>query len=143
MLELHFILILAILTYTDVKEKRIPNGLLLLAVVVKILFFLMKNGVDWMGMALIFLDGLIVSLPVWILVILMDQLLKKQTMGGGDIKLLFVTGMYLGWEQNLWMLLVAGVLALLYAIIVRKKELAFGPAIAVATIVLFLRNIIK
>ena len=73
-------------------------------------------------------------------------------MGGGDIKLIFVTGLYLGWESNLLMILVACMVGIVVGLAQgqgRTTEEAseelegemegnyfpFGPAIAIATVV--------
>lgn len=38
-------------------------------------------------------------------------------MGGGDIKLLFLTGLFLGWQRNILCLLIACVLGIVFAFI--------------------------
>ena len=40
----------------------------------------------------------------------MDRILKKESMGGGDIKLVFVTGLYLGAVNGLFSLVLAWVI---------------------------------
>ena len=133
MLEIFFVCTLAILTWTDVKNRRISNSLLALACLVRIGFFLLCEGPSLEGAFRLLIDGLALSLPLYLLAIFMDRMLQKQSLGGGDIKLLFVTGLYLGAEQNLIMLFMAGILALLYCFLRRKKELPLGPAIALAS----------
>ena len=104
----------------------------------------MFEGPSVEGAVRLLIDGLALSLPLYLLGIFMDRVLKKQSLGGGDIKLLFVTGLYLGAEQNLVMLFVAGILALIYCVIRRKKELPLGPAIALASaMVIILGKIIE
>ena len=135
MQEVFLIGILAWITYTDIKNRRIPNAALLLAIAVRVLFFLRMEGVDLLEFGALCIDGLLVSVPLAILVMALDRFWNKQTMGGGDIKLVFVTGLYLGWEKNLVMLWIAAVLALVYAVLRKKNEFAFGPAIAIATMI--------
>ena len=72
-------------------------------------------------------------------------------MGGGDIKLIFVTGLYLGWESNLLMMLVACIVRIVVGLAqgqgTQTEETSeeseeeqegnyfpFGPAIAIATV---------
>ena len=138
MQEVIFICILSLITYADVKERRIPNVLLLLSIMVKLVGTLLQDEAQLYGILGMFGNALAVSLPLWLLVALMDRILGKKTMGGGDIKLVFVTGMYLGWEQNLLMLFVAGIIALSYVLVRKEKEIPFGPAIAIATVLIMI-----
>ena len=55
------------------------------------------------------------------------------TMGGGDIKLFFVTGMYLGWEVNLLNLIISCVIGILFGLLTGKSKIPFGPAIGIST----------
>ena len=135
MQEVFLIGILAWITYTDIKSRRIPNTALLLAIAVRVLFFLGTEGIELLRFGALCADGFLVSAPLAFLVMALDRFWNKQTMGGGDIKLVFVTGLYLGWEKNLVMLWIAAVLALVYAVLRKKKEFAFGPAIAIATMI--------
>ena len=138
MQEVIFICILSLITYADIKERRIPNILLLLSIMVKLVGALLQDEAQLYGILGIFGNALAVSLPLWLLVALMDRILGKKTMGGGDIKLVFVTGMYLGWEQNLLMLFIAGIIALSYVLVRKEKEIPFGPAIAIATVLIMI-----
>lgn len=68
----------------------------------------------------ILLDGLIgglsVSLPVLLLSLAADWLLRRDTMGGGDIKLLFMTGLYFDWKLNLFALVCACFIGVIFAL---------------------------
>jgi prepilin signal peptidase PulO-like enzyme (type II secretory pathway) len=59
-------------------------------------------------------------------------------MGGGDIKLIFLIGLYLGWEKTLLTLLLACIIGIIGGSIqLRKQEdvyFAFGPYIAIAAV---------
>lgn len=134
MQEIIFVGILGVLAYIDMKERKIPNVLLLSAAAVRILLFLLKEGLQVTGFLALLGNGLAISLPLWMLTMLMDWWLKKKTMGGGDIKLIFITGLYLGWEMNLIMLLMAGIFALVFCAVRKERELPFGPAIALSTV---------
>ena len=71
--------------------------------------------------------------------LLMDRILRKESLGGGDIKLFAVMGLYLGMTGSLFALLFACVLGLVPAVICRRREadhggiIPFGPAISIAT----------
>ena len=76
--------------------------------------------------------------------LLMDRLLKRDSLGGGDIKLFLVVGLYLGFAGALFSLIAACVLGLLFAFLRKKlgKEgselIPFGPPVAAAAALMLL-----
>lgn len=67
--------------------------------------------------------------------LLMDHVLQKESMGGGDIKLFFVMGLYLGIVASLFAMFFACMFGLCFALPVRNtntKQIPFGPSIAMA-----------
>jgi len=77
----------------------------------------------------------LVVLPLLLIVLLMDKLLKKETMGGGDIKLMAVLGLHFGAGKTLFILIVACVLGIVIALIQKRKpdvRFPFGPILALA-----------
>ena len=65
----------------------------------------------------------------------LDGLIGGVAVGGGDIKLLFLTGLFLGWQKNLLCLLLACVVGLLWGLVRAKRGqqgLPWGPGIALA-----------
>lgn len=64
-----------------------------------------------------------------------DKLLGRETMGGGDIKLLALLGLYLGPGGGLLLLILACFVGLFFAVASgagQGKEFPFGPSIALA-----------
>ena len=66
--------------------------------------------------------------------LVLDRILGRESLGGGDIKLLTVTGLYLGPVGTLFTLMISCVLGLVLrgAVSGRGKEFPFGPFIAAA-----------
>ena len=65
----------------------------------------------------------------------LDGLIGGVAVGGGDIKLLFLTGLFLGWQKNLLCLLLACVVGILWGLVRAKRGqqgLPGGPGIALA-----------
>ena len=65
----------------------------------------------------------------------LDGLIGGVAVGGGDIKLLFLTGLFLGWQKNLLCLLLACVVGILWGLVRAKRGqqgLPWGPGIALA-----------
>ena len=73
--------------------------------------------------------------------LIFDRILGRESLGGGDIKLLFVTGLYLGFAVNLLNLVISCFFGLALAAATAKARtdredpaaIPFGPAIAAST----------
>ena len=74
-----------------------------------------------------------------------DYLFKKESMGGGDIKLMFIFGMVLRWKMSIVSILLASFIALPVSLILyfRKKEniIPFGPFLCISALILLLAKI--
>ena len=67
--------------------------------------------------------------------LLMDKLMGRDTLGGGDIKLFFVVGLYLGFIGTLFSVALSCVVGLILQGLLRKtadRAFPFGPAIAIS-----------
>lgn len=142
-LMLCFICILYLVSVTDIYEQVIPDSALLVAILIRFIYFILVEGFQWKGLLGLLIDGFAISLPLLILVLIMEKILKKEAMGGGDIKLLFVTGMYIGWAQNLLAIFFACIIGIVVGMIQMKKQedeeasvyFPFGPSIAVGAVI--------
>lgn len=73
--------------------------------------------------------------------LMMDRVLNKESLGGGDVKLFALMGLYLGPVASLFALLFACVIGLLFAAVTRSgkgKPFPFGPAISAACVYMLL-----
>lgn len=133
--------ILLLLSLIDWERRLLPDKLLLLAIVNRAAFLLILKEPLGEALPRMALGALSVSLPLLVLSLAMDHLLGRESMGGGDIKLLFVLGLYLSWMEMILLVFVGCVLALLWAAARRKHggEIPFGPFLAAAwlAVVLF------
>ena len=131
--------VLYLVSVTDIYAHQIPNIVILTSIAIWILLTTdMGIIVLLKGLA----EGLIVSFPLLILVLVMEKCFHKEALGGGDIKLLYVIGLYLGWEKTLLSLLLACVMGTFGGTLIqyhrKKKEFAMGPYIAVSAMVALL-----
>lgn len=129
---------LFMLSLVDLEICEIPDGCLIAAVIAYLaaLPFLWRG---WGDLALHLAAGLACGGGVLVLSLVMDRVLKKESMGGGDIKLLAVAGLYLGFAPTLFALILACVLGLVQAVISGRlggKSFPFGPAISAAAAVM-------
>lgn len=135
MLVFAFVCILCWISICDIYTKRIPDSAILAAIGFRIFYFLFTEGLWWKGLGMLLLNGLAISLPLLLLVFAAEKLYQMELIGGGDIKLLFVTGLYLGWERNLWTLFFACLIGCVVGLTQKNTYFPFGPSIAVAAII--------
>ena len=130
--DLIFVCCLFCLALVDMEIREIPDGTLIISAatwaatayfvyhdIKEVLFHVLAGAVFMFGF-------LAVSL-------IMDRILKKESLGGGDIKLFAVVGLYLGFIPSLFCVMIASVTGLLAAMIKKSGSISFGPFIAVGT----------
>ena len=81
------------------------------------------------------LGGLIIGGGMLLLSLLFDRLLGKESLGGGDIKLFFMTGLFLGTAVSLFSLILSCILGLFVAVGMKQNRIPFGPAISAAAFI--------
>ncbi len=138
---------LFLISLTDLESMEIFDGVLIFGFVNFLVFaavqILMKNG-DIYSVILSLLAGLAVGAVMLAISLIMDRILKRDSMGGGDIKLYALLGVYLGFAGAYELVILSCIIGLIFAG-VRKilfseasKEFSFGPAIALAGYILLL-----
>ena len=130
------------LSLTDLECMIIPDVCLIIAAAVWVIF-LPLTGMGWPAVRGGLLAGLIFGGGLLGLSLLMDRILKRDSLGGGDITLFAVLGLYLGIVGTLFMTVLACLLGLLFAVLRRgrgggSEPFPFGPAIAAAGTVMLL-----
>mgnify|MGYP004624294013 CR=1 FL=1 len=173
-----FVLFLVLLTWAsaiDLRERRIPNKLVVAMVVLwlvaRVLLAVMAvacsvgafgSGVQAGDAAsavsvatmrvspfgLTLGDGLVGALVLGggslAVSIAFEYFTQRPSMGGGDIKLLAVVGLFLGWERGLWCLFAACLVVLVMQVVSRFREdgkgigsqtFPFAPAILVGVVI--------
>ena len=84
-------------------------------------------------------DGLIGGLAIGggmlILSLIFDRIIKKDSLGGGDIKLYFMTGLFLGWKAGFFNLILSCLVGLIFVLLLKKSKIPFGPSISIATLI--------
>lgn len=139
-----FVTLLLLLALIDQAQRVLPDSILLLLIGNRFLWWLiLKHPLGQLPEML--LGACSVSVPLLLLVLLMDRVLGKETMGGGDIKLFFVIGLYLSWPRMLLVLLVSCILGILAGLLARRgtseggaRPIPFGPSIAAASVLVLL-----
>lgn len=133
-----FLAVLYLLTLTDLDTMTIPDSCHVIAIGAwAVTAPVLYSGHEiMMHVAAAFTFGA----AILGLSLLMDHILKKDSLGGGDIKLLFVAGLYFGFVGTLFVLILSCITGLVFNIglisqLDNKKEFPFGPWIAAASVV--------
>ena len=138
---------LLLILVADQKTRIIPDQFLIALLPFALLFYLndvFTGSENWLtGLLQRLGGGLAGSLFLWLSGFIAAKIMKKEAMGMGDVKMLFVAGLLVGLASLPALLilsfLTAAFLALPLLIHSRKNhdadtEMAFGPFIALATI---------
>lgn len=143
LLSIVFISMLLIIIISDYQTMIIPDSVLIVfsAMILIIKFFI--GGFDLLGTSL--LNGVGAFVFMLLLKLLGDFLFKKESMGGGDIKLLGVFGITFGFPMSIVTVFLSAIIALPISLILLKKksthEIPFGPFLAISAIIIILLNI--
>ncbi|MEW9699792.1 A24 family peptidase [Paenibacillus sp. SI8] len=133
-----FAAVLVVIVHTDIKQRIIPDRVLAFAAFSIILIRLLWSS----------------PLPLWNYAVsslaaggllLVLGMISNGGMGGGDIKLFAVIGLFLGLESTIFVLFAASVLGILYGgwqrLFHRQEDaktfIPFGPFIAVAAVAMY------
>ena len=149
-----FISLLIIIIISDIKYMIIPDEVLIFFGVVLIILktyitYIQNPTYTFMQMGyeviFTFIDGLMMFLIMYLIRLFGNITFKKDSMGGGDIKMMGVIGMIIGWKLSVVVLFLSAFIALPLSIynMYKNKEhmLAFGPYLSIATIILYLSKI--
>ena len=139
-----FAAILLFLSLTDLDDYLIPNGCIVAAIVVRVLYMVGAWALEGADIAAMLVQsaigGVVLGGALLLVTLVGDKVLGRPTMGGGDIKLFFVAGLYFGWQQGLFLVIVACVVGIILAVVVphpREEEhdgaSAEGSAVTGAT----------
>lgn len=129
-------MVLLAITMIDLDTMTIPNSLVICCVVIAILSIMFHN----ISMVDRIIGFFIISVPMYVM-----NLIIPDCFGGGDIKLIAVCGLLLGWVDLLVGMFIAVVIAGVYAgylmithKVDKKGHIAFGPYICFGVFVALL-----
>jgi leader peptidase (prepilin peptidase) / N-methyltransferase len=134
--------LLIIITFIDLDHYIIPDILVLIGSITVIV-------VNFLGYGVPFTDGLKGAIfaggGVLVVTLVIEYIVKKEVMGGGDIKLYAMIGLFLGTKLSLLTILISIYIGGAYGIIfiiynrIKNKEfnsmIPFGPFISIAAVI--------
>lgn len=143
LLSIVFISMLIIIIISDYQTMIIPDSVLIFFSLFIIFIKYFMIGIDGVGLSL--LNSLASFVCMLLLKLFGDFLFKKESMGGGDIKLLAVFGLVLGFPMSIISIFIASIIGLPISLIILKKnkshEIPFGPFLAISAIIILLTKL--
>ena len=119
----------------DYKKMIIPDSYILL-----IIF----NRIIYLDSIHLFIDSIINGAFILIFVLALylfyKYCLNKESLGFGDVKLLFALSMYQNFIDNIICILISCSFALVVMISFQRYKIAFGPYICLAYLIIFVLN---
>jgi len=133
-LLLLFSLLLAI-SLVDLEDGWVPDRFLIVGAVGYLLLLILEpEPMKALSRGLI--GAAVIFFPLLFLVLAADKLLGRESMGGGDLKLFALLGLYFGWKLGLLLLILSCVTGLVFAAVMGKarpgKPFPFVPAMTAA-----------
>ncbi len=135
-----FIYVLMLIACIDLDIMEIPNGLVLIILVLGVIMFIMSffgyGNLKWYDYLI---GAAAISVPFFIIALITGGV------GGGDIKLLFAAGLFLGWRFTVIGTVMGALIASLWSVVMlvrngkgAKSRLPLGPALAIGLIITLL-----
>jgi len=129
--------------FIDLDFKIIPDVITIPGMVLGLVVSALPGGLGIVESAIGLLAG---GGALWLVAILGDWLFKKESMGGGDIKMAAMLGAFLGWQKVLLIFLSSAVIGLVVSVglmavsakLRQTREVPYGPFLAIAAVVAML-----
>ena len=123
----------------DYDQCWIPDRFQISILVLGGLTFIFKCPIIWYERLIGAVGGGIVFLAIYLI---SKLVLKREGLGFGDVKLVFVSGLFIGWKGMLFALLIGSIVASIVLVILNKKqnsdrfkEYPFAPFLSIAFII--------
>lgn len=140
-------IILLAVSLVDLDIAIIPDSFIIAGILNCLIFTVIKGVADkniFRNSVTAIINGLIIVIPLFIIVLIMDKVLKKESMGGGDIKLFFMISMYFNWKYNLFTILLSCIIGIFFTLVFSNIKTGndenpmafpFGPSISSAAFI--------
>lgn len=139
-------LVFIVVTFIDIRHQIIPDVFTLPGIVLGVLVSgvfptLHHNVFWWEGLQSSALGLLIGGGVLYIAGMIAEFILKKEAMGGGDVKFLAMIGAFCGWQAVLWTVFSSSLIASLFGMYLRLKKgqelIPYGPYLAAGAFIYF------
>lgn len=144
-IALTFISMTLIIFISDYLYYIISDEVLIVSAILLMIEIFLLKGID--GLLASLFNGAVAFGIMYLIKQLGDFIFKKESMGGGDIKLLFVFGLVMGWEMSLISIFLASFIGLPISIYMlatnpnKDRIIPFGPFLCSAALIILLLKI--
>ncbi len=137
LIALTFSSVIIIMVISDINYMIIPDELLLFGFITLAVFRFLNQG----AALSIIVDSIIPFVILLLIKMFGDYIFKKESLGGGDIKLMLVFGIVLGWQLTIFSIFLASFIALPISLIILKiyktNIIPFGPFLGFSALLIF------
>lgn len=142
-ISLVFISSLITIIVSDIEYMIILDEIIAISAILIILLELIFYGLEFTTKMI--LAGIFAFLTMYVIKLIGDKLFKRESMGGGDIKLMFLFGIVIGYPLSVCDIFLATFIAFpvaIYLLLSRKDNLIpFGPFLAMAAILIHISKV--
>lgn len=143
LISLTFISMMLIIMLSDYEYMIIPDSVLVFFMsLLAIEVFIFKGYKIFLNSLF---DGIIAFIIMLCIKVVGDKLFKKEAMGGGDVKLMFVFGFMIGWKMSIISIILAAFIALPVSLVIlyRKKTniIPFGPFLCLSVAIIYMLDL--
>ena len=142
----YFVLVAGLIaaSFIDIEHRIIPDEISLGGIVVGLIFSFLLPEMHYVSsrfqsLGLSVIGVLVGGGAIYLIGIIGDLIFKKESMGGGDVKLLAMIGAFLGWKAALLTFFIAPFFGAVYGIIekIRTKDtaIAYGPFLVLGSLI--------
>ncbi len=128
---------LLIVVISDIKYMIIPDELLLFSGIMLVIERLVINC----DIIPILTDAFLPFVILLVIKIFGDFAFKKESLGGGDIKLMVIFGLAIGWQNCILAIALAAFIALPVSLIIlftkKTNVIPFGPFLSIAALIIY------
>lgn len=139
-IALTFVSMLLIIVLSDIEYMIISDGVLIVSAILLMLEIFLIYDIKTLGYSI--LNGLIAFLIMFLLRLFGNFMFKKDTMGGGDIKLMFIFGLVLDYKMAILSIFIGSIIGLPISLILIKNksnhEVPFGPFLSLGALIILL-----
>lgn len=141
-----FVFALLVQSFIDLKYRIIPDVItipgIFLGLLGAALFPQVHSETVWFKSLLVSALGFLVGGGILYLIgTIGEWVLKRPAMGGGDVKLLAMIGVFVGWQGVLWTLfagsLTGSIAGIYFRLSDKEAEIPFGPFLAIGALSYF------
>lgn len=132
--------VLIITCISDFNYLVILDEVLVVSSLAALVVIFLKEGFN--GLIISLLSGLLMFFFMLMVKIVGDKAFKRESLGGGDIKLSLFIGLVLGYKLSFINLVLASFLALpvafYYLVKLKDREVPFGPFLIISTFIIYI-----